>query len=134
MREQGVQDEIIELLSSMYGKSKAFVKLDKKGKEFPTQKGVKQGDPLSSNLFNAVLEKVFRKMNWEGYGIKINGEYPNNLRFADDIVLIGKDREQLVKMIRELLSKCEKMGLKVNARKTKYMRRRRSDSNKRKGD
>ena len=77
----------------MYRKAKAYVKIDrKKGPVFKITNGMKQGDPLSSNLFNCVLEEIFRKMDWEGKGIKIGGEYLNNLRFADNIILISTDK------------------------------------------
>ncbi len=39
--------------------------MDKEGEIFQIQKGVKQGDPLSPNLFNVVLEEVFRHTKWK---------------------------------------------------------------------
>ncbi len=65
----------------------AYIKTDKKGKKFQVQRVVKQGDPFSPNIFNNVLEQVFKNLQWEDKGLKINGQYLNNLRFADDIVL-----------------------------------------------
>ncbi|CAM4498195.1 unnamed protein product [Leuciscus chuanchicus] len=52
-------------------------------------RGVKQGDTISPKLFTACLEQIFRQLNWDEVGIKINGRWLNHLRFADDIVLIG---------------------------------------------
>lgn len=48
---------------------------------------VKQGDPLSYSIFNCVLQEIFSNMNRGGNGIKINGQWLNYLRFADDIIL-----------------------------------------------
>ena len=42
-------------------------------------------------------------MDWEAYGIKIDDTRLNNLSFADDIVLIGDGREEIQKMMRELI-------------------------------
>lgn len=53
----------------------------------PVEKRVRQGVPLLSKLFNACLEMVFYKMNWEGEG-SVNDELFNYSLFADDIVLI----------------------------------------------
>ena len=39
---------------------------------------------LSSELFTVVFEEVFKNLEWEEAGIQINGEYLNNLKFADD--------------------------------------------------
>ena len=45
----------------------------------------------------------------------------NNLRFADDIVLISQNREELNGMTEELSREAEKVGLEVNATKTKII-------------
>ncbi|GBP21852.1 RNA-directed DNA polymerase from mobile element jockey [Eumeta japonica] len=37
------------------------------------KKEVRQGDPLSPKLFSAVLEHVFRRIDWDGFRINING-------------------------------------------------------------
>lgn len=45
---------------------------------------VKQCDPLSPNLFNRVLQQIFKPLKLEGKGIKVQDCRLNNLRFADD--------------------------------------------------
>lgn len=32
--------------------------------------------------------KMFKNLNWEEIGVNIDGERLNNLRFADDLILI----------------------------------------------
>lgn len=39
------------------------------------EKGVRQGDPLSSNLFKCVLTEIFRNTEWEKKGIQIDSEF-----------------------------------------------------------
>ncbi len=68
----------IRVIRKMYNNTQAYSKLDKMGKEFKIGRGIRQGDPLSSNLFTCVIEEIFRNLNWEDRGIKINGEYCNN--------------------------------------------------------
>ncbi|KAL0840406.1 hypothetical protein ABMA28_015663 [Loxostege sticticalis] len=64
--------------------------------------GVRQGDTISPKLFTAALENVFRKLDWSDKGISIDGERLNNLRFADDIVLISDNVDDMLVMLEEL--------------------------------
>ncbi len=43
----------------------------------------------------------------------------NNLRFADDVMLIAKNSKELEGMTKELAEKSEEAGLKINMKKTK---------------
>lgn len=128
LADHGVPQKIIVILHNLYSKAKAQIKMEKTGKEFETGRGVKQGDPLSSNIFNCVLEQAFRKVNWEKKGIRVNGRYLNNLRFADDIVLISDQLIELEEMANELKIACEEVGLEINIHKTKVMHNAEEDS------
>ncbi len=64
---------------------------------------------------------VFRNLDWEKRGIKINGKWLNNLRFADDIVLISGNIQELRLMSEELCKESEKVGLTINLTKTKLI-------------
>ena len=121
LTKQGVPRKILRILKEMYGKAKAYVKMDKKGPKFEIANGIKQGDPMSSNIFNCVLEEIFRVMDWSNKGINIGGTYLNNLRFADDIVLISTTKEELQEMANELEKISREEGLNINIDKTKYM-------------
>ena len=52
-------------------------------------------------------------------GIRIDGSYLNNLRFADDIVLISSDVSELGEMLEQLNNASKKVGLRMNLSKTK---------------
>ncbi len=67
---QGVPYEYIRIIANLYSKSKVEIKLDKKEELFQVQRGMKQGDPLSLNIFNAVLEEIFRKIDLGGCEVK----------------------------------------------------------------
>ncbi|CAH1224416.1 unnamed protein product [Diabrotica balteata] len=86
-----------------------------------SERGVRQGDTISPKLFTLALEDVFKKLNWEQLGIKIDGRFLSHLRFADDIVLISNNTEELIYMLKELKQESEKIGLKMNLNKTKVM-------------
>ena len=121
LKEHQVNNVYVNTLANIYNSGTSIIRLDNDSYRFPIQRGVRQGDTLSPKLFNAGLEQVFRRLNWDDKGIKINGEMLNHLRFADDIVLIGKDGNEIQSMINELNEESCKLGMKINMKKTKVM-------------
>jgi len=86
--------------------------------QFKVQTGLRQGDALSPMLFNLTLEKVVRDMTKER---KMNlGELNVLLAYADDIVIMGNSRDEVIQTTRKLLKTSKRMGLEVNQQKTKY--------------
>ena len=53
-------------------------------------------------------------------GINIAGRNINNLRYADDIILIAES-EELKSLLMKLKEESEKVGLKLNIQKTRIM-------------
>ncbi|XP_045534998.1 uncharacterized protein LOC106709987 [Papilio machaon] len=121
LAEQGVNDDYVKLIKEIYRASTATIKLKGQGPTFKVEKGVRQGDPLSPKLFIAVLEFVFRRLNWSNKGLNINGRYLSHLRFADDIILFSETAEELEYMIKSLAAQSRLVGLKINESKTKVM-------------
>ena len=54
-------------------------------------------------------------------GIKIAGRNTNNLRYADDTILMAESEEELKSLLMKVEEECEKVGLKLNIQKTKIM-------------
>ena len=54
-------------------------------------------------------------------GISVGGRNINNIRYADDTVLIADSAEKLQTLIRALVQSSEQRGLKLNISKTKVM-------------
>ena len=53
--------------------------------------------------------------------IKIAGRNINNLRYADDTILIAESEEELKSLLMKVKEESEKVGLKLNIQKTKIM-------------
>ena len=79
---QEIQPEIITLLETMYKNCSAQIKLDRTGRIFKIDRGVRQGDPFTLNLFNAALKHIFRKMNWKGKGMKMKAQSTNLFAYS----------------------------------------------------
>ena len=54
-------------------------------------------------------------------GIKIAGRNINNLRYADDTTLMAESEEELKSLLMRVKEESEKVGLKLNIQKTKFM-------------
>ena len=54
-------------------------------------------------------------------GIKISGRNINNLKYTDDATLMAESKEELKSLLIEVKEESEKVGLKLNIRKTKIM-------------
>ena len=54
-------------------------------------------------------------------GIKIAGRNVNNLRYAEDTILMAESEEELNSLLIKVKEECEKVGLKLNNQKTKIM-------------
>ena len=84
---------------------------------FEIKKGTKQGDPLSSLLFNTVLQNSLKEVTqrWQkkkGMGIHLSDhdhDCLTNLRFADDVLLFATSKDQLQKMLYEFKESTEKV-------------------------
>ena len=89
----------------------------KSGKEY-----IKEGCILSPCLFNFYAEYIMRNSGLEEAqaGIKIAGRNINNLRYADDTILMAES-EELKSLLMKVKEDSEKAGLKLNIQKTKIM-------------
>ena len=74
-------------------------------------------------VFNIYWEIIFRKsLEDEEIGIQVNGHWINNIRYADDAVLIDETGEELQRMVNRLHTESESLGLKINKTKAKIMK------------
>ena len=54
-------------------------------------------------------------------GIKIAGRNINNLRYADDTILMAESEEELKSLLMKVKEESEKVGFKLNIQKTKII-------------
>jgi hypothetical protein len=95
--------------------------------EFPLERGIRQGDPLSPFLFllaaeglNVMMTEMVNANLFEGYKVGAqNSLVVSHLQFADDTLLLGCKSWANVRALRAVLLLFEAMsGLKVNFNKS----------------
>ena len=122
LKEMGIPDHLTCLLRNLYVGQEATVRTGHGTMDwFQIGKGVCQGcisSPCSFNLYaeyimrNAVLDEVQA-------GIKIAWRNINNLRYADDTMLMAESEEELKSLLMKVKGEGEKVGLKLNISKMK---------------
>jgi hypothetical protein len=86
--------------------------------EFDVLTGLKQGDALSPLLFNIALKKVIRNVQRNNRGVRIDETVLNVLGFADDINILGEDKESIVQNTKSLINEARRIELTINEEKT----------------
>ena len=56
-------------------------------------------------LFNCTLKEMFRNIDWAEKVINIEGEFFNNLRFADDVTVIAETLPEIIVMLKDLIQR-----------------------------
>ena len=78
---------------------------------------------MSPCLFNFYAEYIMwnAELDEAQAGIKIAGRNINNLRYADDTILMAESEEELKSLLMKVKEVSEKVGLKLNIQKTRIM-------------
>ena len=119
-----IPEHLICLLRNLYAGQEATVRTGPGTTDwFQIGKGVCQGCILSPCLFNLYAEYIMRNVGLEEAqaGIKIPGRNIDNLRYADDTILMAESEEKLKNLLMTVKEESEKVGLKLNIQKTKIM-------------
>ena len=117
----GVDDRDVRLIKNLYYQQKAGVRVgDELTEMVDIKRGVRQGCVLSPDLFTLYGEVIMREIEMLE-GLSIGGRNTNNLRYADDTVLIADSEDKLQALVDEVNAASEEKGLKINREKTECM-------------
>lgn len=91
MRERGVREGLVRRCEEVLRETISRVNVrDKEGERFWTGREVRQGCPLSTNVFTllmADIDEYLKKGSWEG--LKVGGRRMYTLAYADDIAMVA---------------------------------------------
>ena len=88
--------------------------------KLPSRNGLKQGDALTTMLFNFALEYAIRRRQVNQGGLKLNGTH-QLLAYVDDVNILGGSIHTLKENAEALVAATKETGLEVSVDKTKYM-------------
>ena len=121
LSEIGRDDKDLQIISKLYWEQSASVRTESRmTSEFKIRKGVRQGCVLSPNLFNLYTETIFREVE-DMKGVDIGGVNINNLRYADDTVLLAEGSMFLQAVLTAVNEKGKPYGMDMNIIETKSM-------------
>ena len=119
LQKAGIKGTYLNIIKAIYDKLTANIILHgEKLKAFPLKSGTRQGCPLSSLLFNIVLEVLATAIREEKEikGIQIGKELS---LFADDMILYIENPKDSTREILELINEYRKVaGYKINRQKS----------------
>jgi hypothetical protein len=124
LEERGLHGCYLQSLRALYESVQQRVKVNGwVGPAFETASGVKQGDPMSPDLFGMLIE-VFHEMlqlRCPNMGPQVGTDHVPDLIYVDDVTLLAKTPEGLQAALAVLEEFCTVFGLTVNMAKTEIV-------------
>ena len=142
LRVYGVHKKLVELLEDLHTGTQAAVRLGGKLSEwFDVRSGVRQGCVIAPVLFNIYIDFVVKQalaQMPDGCGVELayhcdgqlhrvkfgkadSVELVSILLYADDMVLLSKDAEELAVMLQTMDKVSAGLGMHINASKTEIL-------------
>ncbi|KAI8519241.1 hypothetical protein Bbelb_024980 [Branchiostoma belcheri] len=133
LKAYGIPELIVHAIGSLYeGTMAKVVTQDGDTRPFEIQAGVLQEDTLAPYLFVLVLEYALRvaiegREEELGFQLvkrrsrRIGPKVVTDLDFADDIALLSEEVRQAQQLLRNVETSVTRVGLQMNAGKTKFM-------------
>ena len=121
LQDINVDGKDLRIIRNLYWQQTAAIRIESEISEYQKiKRGVRQGCVLSPDLFSLYSEVIMRKIE-NMPGIAIGGHNINNLRYADDTVLMATSEIDLQELVDVINEESEKLGLGLNKKKTETM-------------
>nr|XP_049580441.1 charged multivesicular body protein 1a isoform X3 [Syngnathus scovelli] len=121
LREYGVPSQLIRAVRSLYHRCQSLVRISgSKSDSFPVRVGLRQGCPLSPNLFIIFMDRISRRSRGVE-GVRFGDLSIASLLFADDVVLLASSGRDLQLSLERFAAECEAVGMRVSTSKSESM-------------
>ena len=100
----GVSEKVVRIIGSMYAETRAkYVLGDIETEWVYSKRGVRQGCILSPLLFSLYTEELILKVKQMGFGMEVGDERLCILMYADDVIIMSENGEELQSMLNTVL-------------------------------
>ena len=113
LQQTGIPDHLTCLLRNIYAGQEATVRTRHGTMDwFKTVKGIHQDYTVSPYLFNLYAEYIMQNVGLDEAqaGIKIARTNINNLRYADDTILMAESEEELKSLLMKVKGRVKKLA------------------------
>lgn len=129
LERKGIPPLVADYITHSYKECVTTIKTCNGTINLELKRGVKQGDPLSPLLFNLAIEPILDSIQKQIGGLQIEGHNVAAVAFADDIVLLARNREEAMAQILLVHDNLKSMNMKLSIEKSsafEYVPRNRS--------
>jgi len=120
--EKSVCPFAIRVLLQMYCNQRACVKWRSATSEmFPVSNGVKQGGVISPILFTLYMDVLLHRLEANGVGCWLEGQFCGAFAYADDVILLAPSRRALTNMLEISSTFAIEFNVIFNATKSKLL-------------
>ena len=121
LREYGLDGELLQAVRSLYKLSSACVRVHgSKSNPFTVGVGLRQGCVLSPILFAVFMDRIEKRSRGPEC-VKIGDVEVSRLLFADDLVILASNQDDLQRALERFAAECEVDGMRVSTSKTEVM-------------
>ena len=118
----GLDDRSIDILKSLYRNNTRQIKIGRDTtKPLRCTRGVRQGCPLSPTLFALFTQDLPDTLSQKTQGVPLGDTRVNIICYADDIMLVAQNKEDLNQQIDTVITEIEKRDLEINFDKSAIM-------------
>jgi sorting nexin-29 len=117
MKEFGIPIKLVRLVKMTLTNINSKVKIQGKlSPSFETVVGLRQGDSLSTLLFNLCMEKIIKNIRINPGGTIFN-RTRQYLAYADDVVNLGRSEGYIKETLEEMIAITQQIGLQMTTTK-----------------